>query len=273
MAIPPNETPTIVGVLNVTPDSFSDGGKYNELSSALERAHEMLRDGADVIEIGGESTRPGSVAIDAETELSRVLQAVKELSSSCVVSIDTYKRKTAEECLKFGAKIINDVSGLRAQPEIAKVVADFDAKLVIMYSKEDGRTPHVTDSQAEYDDVIATIREFLSNKIEFALSSGIRFQQLIIDPGLGRYISHDPKYSWEIIRRLPELRSLGAPVLVGASRKGFLGQLQEGQNPASRDAVSQLVHLECIRRGASYIRTHEVKMMREFLQVESELSK
>lgn len=253
-----------MGTLNCTPDSFSDGGLFTDTSTATAHAEKLFAEGAHLLDIGGESTAPGRAPVDAESELARIEPVVAKLASRFFLSIDTYKRSVAERCLSLGARLINDVTALRAEPEIADVVREHEAYVVLMYSHQDGDKPQVAQGEAEYEDIIETIASFLSRRVEFALSQGIQESRIVLDPGMGGFLSPNPKYSWELIRRFPELRErfLDFPFLIGTSRKGFLGGAVQERDPAS-----QLSALFAVQGGADIIRTHNVGMANEFLSV------
>ncbi len=262
------KSPQIIGVLNVTPDSFSDGGKFLEVEEAISHGKKLFQDGADIIDIGGEATGPGSSPVSNEEEIKRVADIITSLAREGVVSVDTYKAKTAEVALQNGAQIINDVSALRADPELAFVIKQFNSKVILMYSKEADNHPHASSSIKEYDDVVDTISFFLEERISYALQCGIPCEQIILDPGMGQFISIDGKYSWEVLKRFNELieRFSEHSFLVATSRKGFLGGTLEEREP-----LSQLTALHAYHKGASYIRTHNPKMMSEFLVADKQL--
>ncbi len=265
LGIPP---PYIMGILNVTPDSFSDGGKFFEPGEALTHADNLLRSGASIIDVGGESTGPGAEPMFAEAELSRIAPVVQTLAPKCFLSVDTYHATTAEFALRHGARMINDVSALRASPEMGRIIAAHRAFVVLMYSKEAARTPYATNTERDYEDVIDTICEFFRERIDYALEQGILESQIILDPGMGKFVSHDPKYSWEILRRFCEFRARGFhfPLMVSTSRKSFLpGKL------INRDPATQFTSLFAVTQGAQLIRTHNVEMAQEFLQLGSVL--
>ena len=255
--------PWIMGVLNVTPDSFADGGQFLAAEAAEAQARRLAADGAAIIDIGGESTAPGSRPVGWEEELARIEPVVASLSAGQALSIDTYHARTAARCLELGARIVNDVSAGRAEPEIADVVREHDAVLVMMYAK-DGPLPHATDRPVTYQDVTAEIADWLLRRIEWAMARGLAPEQLVIDPGMGRFVSLDPADSWRLLRELDRLvaRLAPVPVLIGTSRKGFLGLPL-----AERDPVSQLTGLLAVQRGAAIVRTHHARMMRQFLDV------
>jgi dihydropteroate synthase len=252
-----------MGVLNVTPDSFSDGGRHLAVDAAIAEARAMLVDGADCLDIGGEATSPGTTPLEAAEELPRIEPIVARLAGEAVLSIDTYHASTAARCLELGARIVNDVSALRADPAMADVVREHGAVLVMMHAK-DGPLPHASDRPKAYGDVVREIGDFLQERVELALSRGIAADRLVLDPGWGRFVSLDPAHSFELLRRFDALveRFRPIPLLVGTSRKGFLGVPM-----ADRDPVSQLTALAAVARGAMLVRTHAPRMMRQFLDL------
>lgn len=258
----------IMGVLNVTPDSFSDGGKYTNPEAAITAAKEMLDSGADIIDIGAESTAPGRKQISSNEELCRLTPLIKDISQITTVSIDTFKSETARTCLELGAKMINDVSGLRYSSDMAKTIADFNAKVVIMYSKEEGSSPHASNKEAAYKNLIEEISDFLLKQAELALSAGIKQSDITLDPGMGGFISSEADLSWELIKSFDRLTEKLSPfnVAIATSRKGFLGG-----NVSERDPASALTALAAVQKGATLVRTHNVKMMREFLEINSKV--
>jgi len=247
----------IMGILNVTPDSFSDGGKFNTLEKALKRAKELEKEGADIIDIGGESTGPDSKEVPLEEELKRTIPIIKELRkiTKIPISIDTYKSQVAEQALKAGANMVNDVTALRGDTKMAKVIAKYKCPIILMYSKD--KTPRTTVKKLKYKDVIKTIKDFLKKRITYAKKHKIKPSQIIIDPGMGQFISAIPKYSYEIIARLHELKTLGHKILIGASRKSFLGESMKSRIEKG-STISAIAYLN----GASIIRTHDVKQIK-----------
>ncbi|MFN0152594.1 MAG: dihydropteroate synthase [bacterium] len=253
--------PLIMGILNVTPDSFSDGGEHVTPESAIRRAWRLAETGADVIDIGGESTRPGSAPVPVETELDRVLPVIRGLGADFPrpISIDTTKAVVAERALDAGADIINDISGLRSDPRIAKVAADAAAPIVISHIRG---TPKTMQSNPHYHDVMAEVAAELIESAMFAVSTGAKRDSIWIDPGIGFGKSFEDNL--EILRRLREISSLGLPVLVGASRKSFLGTIL-GRGVTER-LEGSLAAAEAARLGgASMIRVHDVAETRRFL--------
>ena len=255
--------PWIMGVLNTGPDSFSDGGRYESNKAASSQAKEMLAKGANIIDIGGEASGPGTVPVAVEQELARVLPVVHQLSGTAFISVDTYKAKTASEVLSAGAKMINDISALRADAALADVIKEHQAYLVLMHSKEEDSHPHVSETTREYTNLVQEIADFLLSRVEFALAKGIKENQLILDPGMGLFISQNPEYSWQLIAELDKLaeRLSPFPLLIGTSRKSFLGGELD-----NRDPLSQLTSLIAVQKGASLIRTHNPRMAQDFIK-------
>jgi len=246
----------IMGILNVTPDSFSDGGKYFDADIAAQKALQMIRDGADIVDVGGESTGPNSSPVTEEEELRRVIPVIEKIKKVAakkmpIVSIDTYKSEVARQAIEVGASIVNDVTALRGDSKMASLVAKTGVKVVLMYSKDS--SPRTTREAKQYKDVVKTVVDFLNERIDFALKSGIKKSQIIIDPGMGAFVSSEPKYSLEILRRLREIKKLGFPILVGTSRKSLLPGTVE-----HRDAPTFIANLVAVKNGADILRVHEV---------------
>lgn len=252
--------PTIMGILNLTPDSFSDGGIYNTAKMALKRAKQLEQEGADIIDIGGESTGPGSKNVSLKEELNRIIPILKKIRkhTKLKVSIDTYKAEVARIALEEGADMINDVTALRQDPELPKIITKYRCPIVLMYSKD--TTPRTTVKKIHYKDVIKIIKSFLKKRISYARKHGISKENIIIDPGMGQFISSIPKYSFEIIARLKDLKKLNFPILIGISRKSFLGGAL-----GTRDEKSALLSTIAYLNGASIIRTHDVKTTKRCL--------
>lgn len=259
----PPPPPWIMGILNVTPDSFSDGGRFLAAEAAIAAGRAMLANGAHLLDVGGESTAPGRRPIDAEEELARIETVVGELAREAFVSVDTYHARTAERCLTLGARMINDTSALRADPALADVIREHGAFLVLMHAK-DGPLPHVTPAERHYRDVVQEVGDFLAERVDFALSRGIPAERLVLDPGWSSFLSHDPEDTFRLLRGLERLveRFRPIPIMVAISRKGVL------KVPlAERDPVSQLAALIAVARGALYVRTHAPRMMVQFLEM------
>ena len=265
----------IIGILNLTPDSFSDGGDFVESGLAISRAQQLFSDGAEIVDIGAESTGPGASPIDANTELNRLGKIVRSVSRFGTVSVDTYKAVVAAEMLSQGASIINDVSALRADPQMPEVIRAGEAQLIMMYAK-DSPLPHVTETEVSYRNLVSEIGEFLLRRIDFALAAGLSESRLILDPGMGRFLSKDAQHSWNLLAHFNQLveRLRPFPVLVGTSRKGFLSSVapQTLNDPKERDPLSALSSLCAVERGASYVRTHNVAMMVQLLEAHRKLN-
>jgi dihydropteroate synthase len=249
----------VVGVVNVTPDSFSDGGRYLDRDDAVAHGVEMWRRGADLIDVGGESTRPGASRVDAETEIARVVPVITELSAAGVAtSVDTTRARVAEAALGAGATVINDVSGGLADPDMVKVAAQADVPWILMHWRGHSREMYAL---ARYDDVVAEVRDELSRRVDAALAGGVDESALVVDPGLG--FAKRPEHNWALLRHLDVLRGLGFPVLVAASRKSFLGRLLAADDGAARppdgreDATTAISALVA-QAGVWGIRTHDV---------------
>lgn len=245
----------VMGVLNVTPDSFSDGGQFTDVEAAVRQASQMADDGADILDIGGESTRPYADPIPVETELDRVLPIIKAVRAELpeiLISIDTYKADVAERAIKAGADLVNDVSALRFDERMAEVVADADAPVVLMHMKG---TPQTMQDDPHYDDVVAEITHFLQERIEWARDHGIKTSNIIVDPGIG--FGKRPEDNVEIVRRLSEFRALGRPFLLGTSRKSFLGTMTN-RSPSERLEETIASVVVGALHGADIVRVHDV---------------
>jgi dihydropteroate synthase len=250
-------TPTwIMGILNVTPDSFSDGGQYLDPGAAEARALAMVEEGAQILDIGGESTRPGAVTVPVDEELRRVLPVVQRLAgkTAAAISVDTRKAAVARACLEAGAAIVNDVSGLTFDPELGRVVARAQATLVLMHMRG---SPGTMQQVPYYEDVVADTMRFLRRQVRAAMEAGISPDQLWIDPGFGfgKTVAHN----LEILRRLREYTSIGAPILVGTSRKSTLGHVLGGVPESERLEGTAATVAVAIAHGAAIVRVHDVK--------------
>lgn len=260
----------VMGVLNLTPDSFSDGGRWADLDAAVRHGLAMVADGADVIDVGGESTRPGADRVDPDEEVRRVLPAVRELAAAGVlVSIDTTRAAVAAAALEAGARIVNDVSGGLADPEMAKVVAAAAAPWVLMHWR--GHSRHM-QALARYGDVVTDVRVELSRQADAALAAGVEPDRIVLDPGLG--FAKTAEHNWALLARLDELVALGFPVLVGASRKSFLGRLLAGPDgePApvdQREHATVAAGVLAAVMGAWGVRVHEVRPTADAMRVVS----
>jgi dihydropteroate synthase len=244
--------PKLMGVVNVTPDSFSDGGLYLDAEAAIGHGEELVRDGAKILDVGGESTRPGAEAVSAGEELARVEPVVAGLAQAATVSIDTSKAAVAEAALDAGAAIVNDVTALRGDPEIGALCADRGAGLVLMHMLG---TPRTMQDDPRYDDVVEDVRAFLAERLEAALLAGVPEERIWLDPGIGFGKSLD--HNLELLRRLGELRELGRPLVVGASRKSFIGKI-DGSPVAERIGGSVASSILAAAAGADVLRVHDV---------------
>ncbi|WP_449301409.1 dihydropteroate synthase [Prauserella oleivorans] len=257
--IPRPERCVVMGILNVTPDSFSDGGKYLSREDALAHAHAMWRRGADIIDVGGESTRPGSERVDAETEKARVVPVVRQLAADGIVmSVDTTRAAVAAASIEAGAHIINDVSGGLADPDMARVAAETGAPFVLMHWRGHSKD---MNALAEYKDVVAEVRDELSARVDEALAAGVAEDAIILDPGLG--FAKQAQHDWALLHHLDTILDMGFPVLVGASRKRFLGRLladAEGdpRPPSGREVATASVSALAAAAGAWGVRVHDV---------------
>jgi dihydropteroate synthase len=244
----------VMGVLNVTPDSFSDGGRYIDRRDAVAHGVEMFKRGADVIDVGGESTRPGAERVEAAEEIARIAPVIRALVDEGVpVSVDTMWAGVASAALEAGASIVNDVSGGLADPEMAAVVAAAGVPYVVMHWR--GHSTEM-DALATYDDVVTDVRGELLERVEAALAAGVAESSIVLDPGLGFAKLGD--HNWELLQRLDELVELGFPVLVGASRKRFLGTLLGGRPPDGREDATAAVSALAAFNGAWGVRVHDV---------------
>ncbi|MDP1675224.1 MAG: dihydropteroate synthase [Bacteroidota bacterium] len=251
----------VMGILNVTPDSFSDGGKYFSVESAVTRALEMIEQGADIIDVGGESTRPKGVygktqKISADEELSRVIPVIERIAKStdAVISIDTTKSKVADEALKAGASIVNDISGLKFDERIADITAKHNATLVVMHIQG---TPETMQQNPSYNDVVTEVKAEIRQSIEKAKFAGVH--NIIIDPGIG--FGKNLEHNLKLLKHLKEFQELGHPILIGTSRKGFIGALLNTTVNERIEGTAASVAV-AIMNGANIIRVHDVKEMK-----------
>ncbi len=253
-----NKRTYIMGILNVTPDSFSDGGKFNSIDEALKHAIKMVEEGADMIDLGGESTRPGHKFVSAEEEISRIVPVIKRLKEeiNVPISIDTYKSEVAEEALKLGVDMVNDVWGLTYDGKMADVVAKYDGEVCIMHNQEG----------TDYDkDIMEAIKEFLQNSIDMALKAGVKKEKIVLDPGIGFGKTYEQNI--EVLERLGELRDLGYPVLLGTSRKSVLGKILENSTPKERVNATVATTVLGVKDGVDIVRVHDVKENKEAAMV------
>jgi dihydropteroate synthase len=255
--------PAVMGVLNVTPDSFSDGGAYLAADAAVARGRQLVADGADLIDVGGESTRPGSDPVDAEEELRRVVPVIERLvaETGVPVSIDTMKAEVAEAALAAGASFVNDVTALGFDARMAGVVARAGVGLCLMHMKGE---PKTMQEHPHYDDVVSEVAAHLAERAERALAAGVAADRISVDPGIG--FGKTTEHNLTLLRELPAIAALGYPVVVGVSRKRFLGELT-GEPVAGRVSATVAANLEAFRRGAWMFRVHDVRATRQALVV------
>ena len=256
------QRPSVMGVVNVTPDSFSDGGEHLDPDAAEAAARRMLEEGAAIVDVGGESTRPGSEGVSVDEELRRVVPVLERLQS-LPLSIDTAKADVAERALELGAELVNDVTALRGDARMAEVVAESSAYLCLMHMQGEPRTMQVDPT---YGDVVADVAAFLEERLRFAIEAGIAEELICLDPGIG--FGKTMEQNFELVRRLPELASLGRPLVVGFSRKSSLGRLlgdpQAKTGPLSASVAAAVTAYE---RGATILRVHDVREHVEALRV------
>jgi len=246
--------PSVMGVVNVTPDSFSDGGDNFEPADAVATARRMVAEGATIVDVGGESTRPGAAPVGADEELSRVVPVLEQLQA-VPISVDTSKASVAARALELGAELVNDVTALRADPELAGVVAEHGAYLCLMHMQGEPRT---MQENPTYDDVVADVARFLDERLTVAVAQGIPEELICLDPGIG--FGKTVEQNFELVRRLDELVALGRPILVGFSRKSSLGRIM-GDPDASTGTTAASVGaaVAAYERGATILRVHDVR--------------
>lgn len=249
--------PKIMGILNATPDSFSDGGRYNSTEAALSHAIDLYDQGTDILDIGGESTRPGAEGVPAKDELERVIpiiQAIKKELPQLIISIDTTKYDVAKAALDAGAEIVNDISGLDFEPRLAELTSSYDASLVIMHMQGKPRT---MQSDPHYGDVVDDVLALIEKKIDFARSRGVK--KIIADVGIG--FGKTIEHNLELLNRHSEFQRLGVPLLLGISRKSFIGKILEIDVPQERDLPTALLHALLLNSGAEILRVHNVRQI------------
>jgi dihydropteroate synthase len=252
-----------MGVVNVTPDSFSDGGLFLEADAAVEHGETLAREGADILDVGGESTRPGSQGVSDEEELRRVQPVVERLAAAGHrVSIDTAKAGVARAALEAGAEIVNDVTAFRRSPEMAGLVAERGAGCVLMHMLGEPRT---MQEDPRYDDVVSEVKAFLEERLRFAVSEGVPEERVWLDPGIG--FGKTVEHNLELLRRLDEIVAIGRPVVIGTSRKSFLGKLTGGRDESERLPGTIATNVIALERGASVFRVHDVAQVSDALAV------
>lgn len=260
----------VMGILNVTPDSFADGGKHYDFESAITRAKEMVAEGVDIIDVGGESTRPGAERVPEALERERVIPVITELVEMGVtVSIDTMRAATAEAAIGMGATYVNDVSGGLADPDMAKLLSrNPSVQYILMHWR--GHSKNMNDS-AKYEDVVSEVKEELDDRVVAMLKAGVSEEQIILDPGIG--FAKLPIHNWDVLRGIDRLSLLGYPILVGASRKRFLGELLGANSPDDRESATIALTTLLAQREIWGVRTHSVKPHRDAIAVVEEMRK
>jgi dihydropteroate synthase len=254
---------TVMGVVNVTPDSFSDGGLYLEADAAVEHGLELAAEGAAILDVGGESTRPGADPVDAGEEVQRVVPVVERLAAGGRrVSIDTTKLEVARAALDAGATIVNDVAAFRFAPELAGLVAERGAGCVLMHMLGEPRTMQL---DPRYDDVVSDVRAFLEERLAFAVAEGVPEERVWLDPGIG--FGKSLEHNLELLRRLDEIVAIGRPVVIGTSRKSFLGKLAGGRSETERLPGTIATNVLALERGATVFRVHDVAPVLDALTV------
>jgi dihydropteroate synthase len=253
----------IMGILNVTPDSFSDGGEWFDFAEAVDHGRALVAEGADILDVGGESTRPGADPVTLDEELRRVVPVVRALrDTGAQLSVDTMKLTVAEAAVDAGATLVNDVTAFRHDPELAGFVADRGCDCCLMHMLGEPRTMQV---DPRYDDVVDDVRAFLEARVEFAVGEGVREEKIIVDPGIG--FGKTLRHNLELLRRLEEIVAIGLPVVIGTSRKSFLGRLTGREDPHERVAATVATTVLALERGATVFRVHDVAPTKDALTV------
>jgi len=258
-----------MGVINVTPDSFSDGGRFFQAEQAIQQGLRLVQEGADILDIGGESTRPGSEPVSLEEELNRVIPVIEELSKQVriPISIDTYKAEVAKKALQAGAEIINDISALRFDPEIVNIAREFGCPVILMHIQG---TPRQMQENPVYQDVVGEIKTYFQQQIAYARQNGLDESRLIIDPGIG--FGKTLEHNLEILKGLSRYQELGRPILIGVSRKSFIGKIL-GLPAEDRLEGSLAAMTYAILQGANIVRVHDVKESVRVAKMTDELKK
>lgn len=259
------EGPLIMGILNVTPDSFSDGGRFLGMDEALRQAGRMAEAGADIIDVGGESTRPGAAAVGEEEECDRILPVIERIKEeyNVLVSVDTYKESVARLAVEeAGADMINDISGFAFSDAMAETVARLDVPVVLMHIKG---SPETMQQNPYYHDVVAEVQEYFAQRLEFAAGRGVKREKIILDPGIG--FGKRLEDNVRLLRELSVFRAFDLPLLVGVSRKGFLGRLSGMNDAAARDVETVTANVLAVLHGADILRVHNVEFARRSLKI------
>lgn len=254
----------LMGILNVTPDSFSDGGKFHSLEAAVAQGKKLVQAGADILDIGGQSTRPGAKAIDEKEELERVIPVITALRQelSIPISIDTTRARVAQEAIAAGADLVNDISSGTFEPQMLAVVASLDIPIILMHIRG---TPATMQSLTDYEDLVGEIASFLQGRINEAVSLGCNPSKIIIDPGIGFAKTYEQNL--ELLQRLGQFRSLGMPILIGVSRKSFIGQILQRPDPRERVWGTAAACCAAISKGADILRVHDLPEMYDVSRV------
>src|SRR5215211_3703209 len=261
----PGSGPIIVGILNVTPDSFSDGGDFLDPEAAAEHAVAMLDEGAGILDLGGESTRPGSDPVSQEEEIERVvpvLERILSLRPEAVISVDTYRADTATAALQAGARLINDVTALRGDPRMASLVEEAACPVILMHMRGE---PKTMQEEPHYTDVVREVGDFLAERAEYAIAAGVGPENVILDPGIG--FGKNLEHNLALLQGLDAIVNLGFPVLVGASRKSFIGSITGVQEAKERIFGTVAATVLAYQKGATFFRVHDVRANREALAV------
>jgi dihydropteroate synthase len=251
----------VMGVVNVTPDSFSDGGAFGDSAAAIAHGGALVHAGADIVDVGGESTRPGAEPVPAQQEAARVLPVVRALAGAVTVSVDTYKAEVAAAALDAGAEIVNDVSGGTLDPDLLRVVAGHRAYLILGHLRG---TPAQMQTLARYDDVVREVMRELSARVDAAVRAGVAMARILVDPGLG--FAKTGAHNLTLLARLGELAALGCPIVIGASRKSFLGALS-GRDVGARELPTAAANTAAILHGAHVVRVHDVAAQKSAIAV------
>ena len=262
----PQRPPLVMGVLNVTPDSFSDGAKWAEPGAAVAHAHSMVEAGANLIDIGGESTRPGSQRVEADEQIRRVVPVVetlmRQIGERCVLSIDTTRAPVAKAALDAGADMINDISAATDDPAILALAAEREVPIVLMHMQGQPATMQVNPN---YKDVVQEVQAFLLQRAELAIKTGVTRQRILLDPGIG--FGKTATHNLELLRNLKELAGIGYPLVLGTSRKGFIGRISGEAEPSSRHFGTAATVAWCVANGAGIVRVHDVEPMIKVVRV------
>src|SRR5215212_975395 len=257
--------PVVVGILNVTPDSFSDGGDFFDPEAAAEHAAAMLDEGADMLDVGGESTRPGSDPVSQEEEIRRVVPVLKRILSvrpEAVISVDTYRSGTAKAALKAGASLVNDVTALRGDPGMVSLIEEAACPVILMHMQGE---PKTMQKEPNYQDVVGEVRDFLAERAEYAVAAGVRLENIIVDPGIG--FGKNLEHNLALLRNLDALVDLGFPVLIGTSRKSFVERITGVQEARDRVFGTVATTVLAFEQGATFFRVHDVRANRQALAV------